>query len=148
MAAPIQGGIFELHRLTDSEESALEFLRTRHCLRRAAPSKLRSLSKIWIINKIVKKSHFLSACPIVACGRVMTWIKVQNGQTTHCWHCPSHTGRKVWPRSGSFFENSRLPLRKILSLIWCWAKDMSNKQTIELTGISGKIVINWFKVGI
>ena len=40
MGAPLQGSLFELHQLTESEESALQFLRDHQCVRRAAPSKM------------------------------------------------------------------------------------------------------------
>ena len=91
-------------------------------------------------------SNIITACPIPACGRMMTWVRFANAQTSHCWRCPTHHGHKMSPRAGSFFENSRLPLRKILGVIWCWAKDLPNKQTIEMTGISERHVISWFKV--
>ena len=76
----------------------------------------------------------------------MTWIKVKNGQSSHCWRCPRHNGYKMFPRVGSFFENSKLPLRKIVGLLWCWAKDMPNNKTEDIIGVSKKHVVAWFKV--
>ena len=42
MAAPLQGGIFKLQRLIETEESALQFLRDHQCIRRTAPGKTKS----------------------------------------------------------------------------------------------------------
>ena len=81
------------------------------------------------------------------CGGLMTWVKACNtpGRTTHCWRCPRHKGHKVWPRSGSFFEQSNLPLTKIVSLIFCWANDFPNHTTIRMVAISERHIVEWFK---
>ena len=78
----------------------------------------------------------------------MTWVKVssQPTRTNHCWRCPGHKGHKVWPRSGSFFEQSNLPLTKIVGLIFCWANDFPNKTTIRMVGVSERHVVEWYKV--
>ena len=111
--------------------------------------KIHWLCKFYTIESVLFHSYthlFLTVCPIPACGRVMTWIRFRNAQTSHCWRCPTHHGQKMTPRVGSFFESSKLPLRKIVGLLWCWAKDMPNNRTMEMTGVSKKHVISWFKV--
>ena len=40
MGAPLQGDLFELQRLMETEESALQFLRNHQCIRRTAPGRL------------------------------------------------------------------------------------------------------------
>ena len=55
-------------------------------------------------------------------------------------------GRKVYPRVDSFMQNSNLPFSKIAGIIWCWSKQMSNKNTEDLIGVSHKHIVNWFKV--
>ena len=90
------------------------------------------------------KFVMISVCP--TCARVMTWVKMSGRQTTHGWRCPVHKGRKMWPRSGSFFENSKLPMTKVVGLIWCWANDVPNHRAIMWVEVSEPQVVEWYKV--
>ena len=47
-------------------------------------------------------------------------------------------------RSGSVFENSQLPLEKIVALIHYWAHSLSVKATSELLSLSTRVVRAWF----
>ena len=76
----------------------------------------------------------------------MTWVKMSSRQTTHGWRCASHKGRKMWPRSGSFFEKSTLPITKVVGLIWCWANDVPNHRAITWVEVSEPQVVEWYKV--
>lgn len=51
MGAPLQGGIFELQRLIETEESALQFLRNHQCMRRTAPGRLIKAFLVLTYNK-------------------------------------------------------------------------------------------------
>ena len=85
-------------------------------------------------------------CP--TCAGPMTWVKVSAGQnrTTHCWRCPGHKGRKLWPRSGSFFEDSKLPFKKLVVILYCWANDIPNHTAVRMVGINQCNIVQWYKV--
>ena len=86
---------------------------------------------------------YFVACP--TCARLMTQVK-RGRQDQVVFRCPSHKGNKVSPLSGSFFEDSNLPLVKIVGMIFCWAHDMPNHQTVTMVGVSAPTVVTWFKV--
>ena len=89
---------------------------------------------------------FYAGCP--TCARIMTWVKVSGGpnRTTHCWRCPSHKGRKMWPRSGSIFEDSKLPFRKLVAILYCWANDIPNTTAVRMVGQNKECILEWYKV--
>ena len=72
-------------------------------------------------------------------------VKASLTNLIHIWPS-SFSGQKVLPLVGSFFQGARPPITRLVGLIWCWAKDLSNKQTIELIGLSDKTVTAWFRV--
>ena len=89
-----------------------------------------------------------AGCPTPNCARIMTWVKVSGGpnRTTHCWRCPGHKGRKMWPRSGSFFEDSKVPFKKLVGILYCWANDIPNSTAIRMVGIDQSYIVQWYKV--
>jgi hypothetical protein len=81
-----------LQEVTKDIESIITFLQTKGCLRKTPPT-----------------------CPV--CARVMTCIKFRPDRA---WRCPSHKNQTMSIRKGSIFENSNLPMTKIVQLLYLW----------------------------
>ena len=92
------------------------------------------------------------ACPAATCQAanvVMTWVKLYpRRQNAWCWRCPRCRARWVQERSGSIFENSALPLEKIVCLIHLWSHQTPVKTTMAMLGLRKKAVVDWFKVSV
>lgn len=108
-----------LCEIARDEESATIFLQERQCLRRTAPN-------------------------CIICNRAMTWVKI-GVVGKHVWRCPSHKGQKVHPRIGSFWENSRLPLAKLLQLAFFWSYSIPNKTCQDFTGVQSQAIVQWYQ---
>ena len=67
-------------------------------------------------------------------------------QTEFCWRCSRHRGNKIPLRSGSIFENSRLPFSVCVALLHWWSHNLSIKVTVAMSGLSTKHVITWHKM--
>lgn len=106
-------------QVTRDEQSAYEYLKQQHCIRRTAPD-------------------------CIHCNRSMTLVKTGRGDA-FTWRCPSHKNYKLSPRSGSFWSSSKLPFCTIIQLAFCWAHDIRNKTGIELTELTDKTVTQWFQ---
>lgn len=60
------------------------------------------------------------------------------------WRCrPCKCKKSI--RNGSFFENSKLSLDKLITLIYWWTTDAKQDIVIRETGISRVSVIDWFQ---
>lgn len=105
--------------ITRDEDTAFTFLQERGCIRRTAPK-----------------------CNV--CDKVMTWVRAGDGKK-YVWRCPSHKGHKVSPRVGSFWQNSNLPLTKLLQLAFFWSYSIPNKTCEEFTGVQTQAVVQWYQ---
>src|SRR6218665_2418590 len=80
---------------------------------------------------------------VVLCSRCQSLASLNNykarkdGKHWKCWPCG--VVRSV--RDGSFFEKSKLSLRKIILLLYYWAMDTPQKMTSKETGISIVMVL-------
>lgn len=105
--------------ITRDEETAYSFLQQSQCIRRTAP-------------------------PCGVCGRDMTYVRA-GASRKYVWRCPSHKGHKVAPRMGSFWQNSNLPLVKLLQLAFFWSYNIPNKTCEEFTGLQTQSVVQWYQ---
>ena len=46
-------------------------------------------------------------------------------------------------RAGSYFERSKLPLKKLILLVYCWAYDIPQHAQAKLCGVSYRVTIPW-----
>ena len=106
------------YEITVDEDSAYTFLQQHQCIRRTAPN-----------------------CPL--CDRVMAIVK--QGNTSKVWRCPSHKGQKLTIRAGSFWENSKLSLAKLLRLAFLWSSKVPHTMCMEFTGLSNPTVTQWYQ---
>ena len=139
-----QGSLRQLADIMASPENALQHLRQHRCLRRTAPGK--TILRCYSMKHFnLSKSEFFHTVDCPTCQRPMTGIRFSR-TIPYLWRCPRHRGNKVTPRSGSFFHDSKLPLVKLVGLIYCWANDIPNNQTVRMVGVSHEAVVEWFKV--
>ncbi|KAE8739811.1 hypothetical protein FOCC_FOCC014679 [Frankliniella occidentalis] len=66
--------------------------------------------------------------------------RCQDGSVWRCKRCKNT--RTV--RSGSWFEKSKMPLRKIVLITYMWAERFSQAQVMRECSISSKTVVDWF----
>ena len=81
------------------------------------------------------------SCECIHCNKPMVLRKRPTKDTTdgYGWQCiygqcPKRLTRTI--RAGTFFEKSRLPLAKLLYLMYLWSQDTMVKNAAETTGIS------------
>jgi hypothetical protein len=103
---------------TVDEEAAINFLQNKNCLRKTAPS-------------------------CVICNRAMTLVKL-GGRAERMWRCPSHKGKKLSIRDGSFWARSHVPLRKMVELAYFWALEVPVTKVVEETDLSQKTAVQWY----
>ncbi len=60
------------------------------------------------------------------------------------WRCPDHKGRKKSIRVKSFIEKSHLTMAQFISLAYFWSNEIMVKNTVEMTGLSERAVIDWY----
>ena len=46
-------------------------------------------------------------------------------------------------RAGSYFERSKLPLKKLILLVYCWTYDIPQHAQAKLCGVSYRVTIQW-----
>lgn len=77
-----------------------------------------------------------------SCGSDMVLKERQNTPDGFIWECPSKNCRRRRSiRTGSFFEDSKIPLGQWLYVIFLWSIDESNKRLSLLTGLSLRTVV-------
>lgn len=76
------------------------------------------------------------------CGTEMVWKEARNSVDGYIWECPASNCRKQCSiRTGSFFEDSEIPLGQWLHVIFLWSIDEANKQLSLLTRLSLNVVM-------
>ena len=76
------------------------------------------------------------------CGTEMVWKEARNAVDGYIWECPASNCRKQCSiRTGSFFEDSEIPLGQWLHVIFLWSIDEANKQLSLLTRLSLNVVM-------
>lgn len=58
------------------------------------------------------------------------------------WKCPACGARKS-VRDGSFFSGSHLTLQQVVILVYCWSRDMPQKDIIHEANIDEKTAVDW-----
>jgi IS1 family transposase len=58
------------------------------------------------------------------------------------WKCPACAARKS-VRDGSFFTGSHLTLQQIVIVVYCWSRDMPQKDIMREADIDKKTTIDW-----
>ena len=109
-----------LYNHASTEERALEFLQRNLLLRMTPPD-----------------------CPEPLCFRTMTLVKTGRGEE-RCFRCPSHKGQKVFLTKDTYFENSKLSCKNIVELIFSWSLKLPVCDTVRMTGLGEKSIIQWF----
>ena len=80
-------------------------------------------------------------CSSRGCRREMRAEK-HNNADGYIWRCG--TCRKTRTiRAGSYFERSKLPLKKLVLLAYCWAYDIPQHAQAKLCGVSYRVSIQW-----
>ena len=64
---------------------------------------------------------------------------VSDGYVWRCGFCR----KKKSIRATSYFEQSKLPLKKIVLLAYCWAYDVPQHAQAKLCGVSYRVTIQW-----
>ena len=77
------------------------------------------------------------------CNQPMKIYNCQQTRDHFQWRCRSCNTRKSI-RVNSFFRYSKLPLQKLLELIYWWTTDAKLSIVVRETGISHTTVIDWF----
>ena len=62
-----------------------------------------------------------------------------------CWKCSDRKcRRKFSPKSGSWFDYSKLSYEQALKVTYCWVRKYSNDQCAFECDVSDKSVIDWY----
>ncbi|XP_046983863.1 uncharacterized protein LOC124553891 [Schistocerca americana] len=105
-----------------------------------------------ILNDNSRMFEFLRSFGVLAnkyvcatCRKPMSCVKVG---TNRCgdglmWRCAKD---KVWRsvRKGTWFEKSKIKLKSIVLLTYCFCMRKSVQSTCRITGLSDKTVVDWF----
>ena len=83
-------------------------------------------------------------CPVENCGKDMAWTSRKDISDGYVWRCRKHM-KRISIRAGSYFRNSKLSLKTLFELIFCWAHRMTNYQaglyfSIVIQGIQDKFM--------
>jgi len=105
-----------LMQVTSSSQAAEEYLREKKCLRSNPP----------------------------LCRTCMKYLSLQkNGKSERVWRCSTHKGNTMSIRDGSYFSQSKLPIVKILQIIYLWSLNTSIKNIVIMCKISERVAIQW-----
>ena len=66
-------------------------------------------------------------CPVENCGKDMAWTKKNSISDGYVWRCRKHS-KTISIRAGSYFRKSKLSLKTLFELLFCWAHRMTNDQ--------------------
>ena len=96
----------------------------------------------------LKQRHILRSVPPICpnCARDMTVVKDAsrvNGKMT--WRCPSHKGRKVSIRDGSWLQDSRLSSRHFVLIAYMWSIDSTNAHVVDMLDVDMETVVQYFR---
>ena len=80
-------------------------------------------------------------CPGSSCRREMKAEKT-NVSDGYAWRC-SYCRKQRSIRANSYFEKSKLPLKKLILLTYCWAYDIPQHAQAKLCGVSYNAAIQW-----
>ena len=94
-----------------------------------------------VLNWLAKR-RLIKNCMLCVCGGVTYLQKRVTSQDGFMWRC--HCRKYKSNRNDSFFEKSRLPLNKIILLIYHWARELSQDTAIHGLNISNKTAIDWY----
>ena len=95
-----------LSRVTATQDSIIEYFQDHGVLR-------------------LKTNPFL--CPVENCRKAMSWTKRNDISDGYVWRCSKHN-KRISIRAGSYFTKSKLPLKTLFQLIFCWGHRMTNYQ--------------------
>eukprot|EP00794_Sanderia_malayensis_P009459 gene9459-10446_t len=74
-------------------------------------------------------------------------LSPRDGTDGYRWRCPARLCRATKSiRYDSFFEKSKLPLRVLVALIYCWSVGMRLTTTTIVLGLSEPTVVNWYNL--
>ena len=88
------------------------------------------------------KSH--RRCPRNGCRRNMSLIRDTSSAENYRFRCPKCKHSQSI-RKGSFFEESKLTIPQILSVIFCWAAKVAVKSAAAITGVHSRSVSQWYQ---
>ena len=92
-------------------------------------------------HNLIKAAH---RCERRACRRAMVLI-ARDGTDGYRWRCPRRQCRSTKSiRDGSLFQQSRLSLKLLLALIYCWCVGMRLTTVCIVLGLSEPTVVDWF----
>ena len=124
-----------------NEIYCVDEIKTQNYVLRDLPN---SLDKIQILEWLAKNKLIKNSVRCETCEKDFHLNKYEQGVDGFRWYCTSCKSRKR-VREGSFFSGSHLPLGSILVMMYCWARDMPQKNTMdEAGGVNKNTVIDWF----
>ena len=101
-----------------------------------------------VITYLKNLNLLKSVCPCESCNKPMFWTQYSKGKDGYTWKCQNaHCRRYKYTTSiriGSFFANSKITSDKWVHIIYCWSMRTGNKNTMQLTGLKKKAVIDAF----
>ncbi len=106
--------IFSLLHIFGEEEAAIEFVLEKGLLYGPPTCP--------ICEDEMKRCQYLYRCSKKVCRR---------------------EGESVSIRKGSFFSNSRLEIRKILMIIYCFLSGMGVSTAQQIAGVGSESIVNW-----
>lgn len=87
--------------------------------------------------------HRLLGNAATCCNQLMGYVnreKLSDGKAWYCKACKSY--RSI--RKDSFFEESRIPLGKLLELMYWWSIDAKQQLIMDEVGIASEATVKWF----
>jgi hypothetical protein len=121
---------FELCEIVSSLDRTLDFL----CENRL----IRPFDEPPTCTKLLNDSH--------VCGLPMKIGNVSKITDGKRWKCSKYCNCSKSIREGSIFFKSKLPLQKLLVLIWHWCMGDNNFQAVQKFGLSQTTVVDWFNI--
>ena len=78
------------------------------------------------------------------CNRPMSIIKCTTSSDGVICRCPTHKGRKISIREGSFLAGHHVSLTDFILLAHFWAHESRITSVSEMLGLHGDTMIQWF----
>lgn len=108
------------------------------------------VDKLAAINWFIEQGLLHDAPFCNMCGHRMSLAKKNNILNGYIWRCRSRRltqehDTEVGLLVGSFFEDCKIELRRILVLLYEWSDETSVKSSIKKAGIGNKAVVRFFK---
>src|SRR3954453_22262270 len=72
-----------------------------------------------------------NGCLCPKCAVSMTLVKASDRSDGFKWRCPSCKSREKSVRAGSFFDNSKLPIDKLVLILYSWSTNWGNNTFLE-----------------